>query len=144
MNLGLLQGGIAGNVVPASANASFLVRLASETPEKAKRIIFNAVQDFTGGNPDIQVVFSSSGTAPVDLDADVEGFNVTTVNYGTDIPHLAVHERAGQKVKRYLYGPGSILVAHSDIEAIAVGELEDAVKGYRQLIDHALSRDKTR
>ncbi|RAO74167.1 uncharacterized protein BHQ10_010179 [Talaromyces amestolkiae] len=141
VNLGLIQGGIAGNVVPASAHASFLVRLASETPEKAKSIIYNAVQNFTGGNPDIQVVFSSSGTSPVDLDADVEGFNVTTVNYGTDIPHLAVHERAGQKVKRYLYGPGSILVAHSDIEAIDVGELEDAVKGYRQLIEHALNRD---
>lgn len=142
VNLGLIQGGIAGNVVPASANASFLVRLASETPEKAKSIISNAVDKFTGGNPDIQVVFTYSGTSPVDLDANVEGFNVTTVNYGTDIPHLAIHERAGRKVKRYLYGPGSILVAHSDVEAIAVGELEDAVKGYRQLIDHALSKDK--
>lgn len=143
VNLGLIQGGIAGNVVPASAHASFLVRLASETPENAKSIIYNAVQKFTGGNPDIQVVFSSSGTSPVDLDADVEGFNVTTVNYGTDVPHLAIHERAGRKVKRYLYGPGSILVAHSDIEAVTVGELEDAVKGYSQLIEHALSKDNS-
>ncbi|KAF3393644.1 putative carboxypeptidase [Talaromyces pinophilus] len=144
VNLGLIQGGIAGNVVPASAHASFLVRLASGTPEKAKRTISNAVRKFTGGNPDIQVAFTSSGTSPVDLDVDVEGFNVTTVNYGTDVPHLAIHERAGRKVKRYLYGPGSILVAHSDIEAVTVGELEDAVKGYRRLIEHALSKDNTR
>jgi acetylornithine deacetylase len=99
VNLGLIQGGIADNVVPASAHGSFLVRLASETPEKAKSIICNAVQKFTGSNPDMQVVFTSSGTSPVDLDADVEGFNVTTVNYGTDVPHLAIHERAGRKAK---------------------------------------------
>ena len=40
---------------------------------------------------------------------------------------------------RYLYGPGDILVAHSDHEALAVGDLETAVEGYKLLIKHVLA-----
>jgi acetylornithine deacetylase len=41
-------------------------------------------------------------------------------------------------VRRYLYGPGTIHVAHGDNEAITVGELEEAVRGYKRLIAAAL------
>jgi acetylornithine deacetylase len=41
---------------------------------------------------------------------------------------------------RYLYGPGSILVAHGDHEYITVGDLEKAVEDYQKLILHALSQ----
>lgn len=54
------------------------------------------------------------------------------VNYGTDIPYLE-----GEHT-RYLYGPGSILVAHGANENITVGDLEAAVEGYQKLILHAL------
>lgn len=54
------------------------------------------------------------------------------MNYGTDVANLK-----GNHVK-YLYGPGSILVAHGDNEAITVRDLEDAVEGYKSLIKHAL------
>lgn len=60
------------------------------------------------------------------------GFNNITVNYGTDVPNLK-----GNHV-RYLYGPGNILVAHSDRENLTVGDLETAVEGFRKLILHAL------
>lgn len=53
-------------------------------------------------------------------------------NYGTDIPNLKGSHT------RYLYGPGSILVAHGRDENITVGELEEAVGGYQKLILHAL------
>lgn len=39
---------------------------------------------------------------------------------------------------RYLYGPGSILVAHGENEALKVGDLELAVENYGKLIEHAL------
>jgi acetylornithine deacetylase len=39
---------------------------------------------------------------------------------------------------RYLYGPGTILVAHGPDEAIKVRELEAAVEGYKKLILHVL------
>jgi acetylornithine deacetylase/succinyl-diaminopimelate desuccinylase-like protein len=33
---------------------------------------------------------------------------------------------------------GSILVAHSDHEHVSVADLEEAVKGYKKLIEHSL------
>ena len=50
------------------------------------------------------------------------------MNYGTDIPSLKGEH------KRYLYGPGTILVAHSDHEHLKVSDLEEAVEGYKSLI----------
>lgn len=60
------------------------------------------------------------------------GFESIIVNYGTDAANLA-----GDHV-RYLYGPGDILVAHGDDEALQVRDLEAAVEGYKKLIKHAL------
>ncbi len=56
------------------------------------------------------------------------------LNYGTDIPSLKGDH------KRYLYGPGSILVAHSDHEHVKISELEAAVEGYKVLITESLKR----
>lgn len=55
------------------------------------------------------------------------------MNYGTDIPNLKGDHT------RYLYGPGSILVAHGDNENLTVADLETAVGGFETLILHALS-----
>lgn len=56
------------------------------------------------------------------------------VNYGTDIPNLNGDH------KRYLYGPGSILVAHSDHEHLVASDLYKAVEGYKTLIRASLKR----
>ena len=63
---------------------------------------------------------------------DVTGFETMVANYGTDVPNLK-----GDHVS-YLYGPGSILVAHGDDEGLRVRDLETAVEGYKKLIQHAL------
>ena len=55
-----------------------------------------------------------------------------TVNYGTDIPNLEGNH------KRYLYGPGTIHVAHTEREHLTIGDLTAAVEGYKKLIRHAL------
>ncbi|KAL4808534.1 putative carboxypeptidase [Aspergillus unguis] len=144
VNIGRVEAGVAANVVPAVATADVAIRLAGGTPEDAMEIILAAVANATNNNPHVVVKFSQGpnggvgGYAPQDLDTDVAGFNVTAVNYGTDVPNLKVYE--GSDVKRYLYGPGSILLAHGDHEAITVGHLEEAVRGYRRLIDAALKR----
>lgn len=57
---------------------------------------------------------------------------MAVMNYGTDIPNLKGNHT------RYLYGPGSILVAHGDNENLTVADLETAVEGYQKLILHAL------
>ena len=64
------------------------------------------------------------------------GFDTITVNYGTDAANLE-----GDHI-RYLYGPGSILVAHGANEAITVRDLEAAVEGYKMLVKHALKSTK--
>ncbi|KAL2857761.1 hypothetical protein BJY01DRAFT_202075 [Aspergillus pseudoustus] len=144
VNIGRVEAGVAANVVPAAAFAEVAVRLAAGTPEDAMDIISRAIANATGDNPHVVVTFSEGpsggvgGYAPQDLDTDVDGFNVTTVNYGTDVPNLKIYE--GTEVKRYLYGPGSIFVAHGDHEAITVAQLEEAVRGYRRLVNAALER----
>ncbi|KAJ5523527.1 hypothetical protein N7513_013071 [Penicillium frequentans] len=137
LNIGVISGGQAANVVPAYAEAVVSVRLAAGTPGDTREIIEKAVESVTGGDGSVIVDFGDRGGAPPQyLDADVEGFEVITVNYGTDVPSLVI--RGEKKVKRYLYGPGTIHVAHGDDEAITVGELERAVEGYKRLIDAAL------
>ncbi len=54
------------------------------------------------------------------------------MNYATDVPNLNGNH------KRYLYGPGDILVAHSDHEHLKISDLEMAVEGYETLIRASL------
>ncbi|GAB1201106.1 hypothetical protein APSETT444_010493 [Aspergillus pseudonomiae] len=140
LNIGLVHGGVAANVVPAHADAAISVRLAAGTPEDTREIIEKAVTGITGDDRSVYLDFGdrSTGAVPQYFDADVDGFPVITVNYGTDAPALEIHDEGTRKVKRYLYGPGSILVAHADNEAITVGELEEAVRGYKRLIAASL------
>ncbi|KAI8935687.1 hypothetical protein NX059_007208 [Plenodomus lindquistii] len=132
MNFGRLEGGVAANVVAETASANIATRLAAGTPDLVRGQVVTALQDVkaaaqkAGG--DLEVVWGSEGYAPVDIDCNIEGFETLTVNYGTDVPLLSGDH------KRYLYGPGSIFVAHSDHEALQRKELEQAVLDYRRLI----------
>ena len=134
VNVGYISGGVAANVIPAHAEAKVAFRLAGGTTETVKATILNAIH---GADPDDELeVDIFQGYGPVPLDTDVDGFESMIVNYGTDVPNLDVDT---SKVKRYLYGPGSILVAHGDDEALTVGDLEAAVGDYEKLIKHGLS-----
>lgn len=140
LNIGVVRAGVATNVVPDSAYANVAVRLAAGTPDEAREIIVEAVKNATRDvEAEVVVDFSNHLEAyePQDLDTDVPGFDVIPVNYGTDVPALKVRDG----VKRYLYGPGTIFVAHGDNEALTVGDLKDAVRGYKKLIEAALERE---
>ncbi|EFQ27382.1 uncharacterized protein GLRG_01877 [Colletotrichum graminicola M1.001] len=131
LNIGVVEGGVASNVIAESAAGKATVRAATEDLEGIKDILGKAVSEVT---PEyVDMVFTGQGL-PVSLDYDVEGFNITVVNYYTDVPQLkGTH-------KRYLYGPGSILVAHSADERITVSDLELAVEGYKKLILASLKK----
>lgn len=143
INIGKMEGGVAGNVVAESASANIAIRIAAGDPKMIENEITKAVHLATesfledGLKPEdvIELQFSSRGYGPIDIDADIPGFGVMTVNYGTDIPWL---EKRVEGQKRYLYGPGSIMVAHSDHEALTEEELFDAVGDYEKIILHAL------
>jgi acetylornithine deacetylase len=132
VNIGYMQGGVAGNVVPEYAMADITFRLAGGTVSEVREIVTRAIRTV---DPEglLELVFSQ-GYGPIPLDADVKGFDTITVNYGTDVPNLDVEKG----VKRYLYGPGSILVAHGRNEGLTVGDMEDALAGYKRLVKHAL------
>ncbi|KAF5597186.1 acetylornithine deacetylase [Fusarium pseudoanthophilum] len=130
LNVGRIEGGVAGNVIPASAFASGGVRVAGGTPDGIRDLIRQAVEE---SDPSLAVEFSY-GIGPVPTDYDVDGFETVVLNYGTDIPRLKGSH------KRYLYGPGSILEAHSAHEHLKVSDLEQAVEGYKKLIAHALDQ----
>lgn len=140
LNIGKIRGGVAANVVPAYAEATISVRLAAGTPDDTRSIIRKAVKKVTGGDGSVYVDFGdlNAGAPPQYFDADVDGFDVITVNYGTDASALQIHDQGTKRVRRYLYGPGSIHVAHGDNEAITVGEIEQGVRGYKRLISAIL------
>ncbi|KAF5982451.1 acetylornithine deacetylase [Fusarium bulbicola] len=130
LNVGRIEGGVAGNVIPASAYATGGVRVAGGTPEGIRELIRQAIEK---SDPSLVAEFSY-GIGPVPTDYDVDGFETVVLNYGTDIPRLKGSH------KRYLYGPGSILEAHSAHEHLKVSDLEQAVEGYKKLISHALDQ----
>ncbi|SMR55420.1 unnamed protein product [Zymoseptoria tritici ST99CH_1A5] len=145
-NLGRMEGGVAGNVIAEMANASVAVRIAAGEPEQVEtavtKAIHHAVQEFLEDGKlkaegVIDIDFSGQGYGPIAIDADVPGFDVFTVNYGTDIPWL---RKTVKDQKRYLYGPGSILVAHSANEEILESDLFAAVEDYQRIILHALGK----
>lgn len=132
VNVGWMEGGVAANVVPQHAAAKVAMRLAGGTSEEVKGIVRRAIAKVDPKG--LLDVTMGQGYGPVGLDADVDGFDSMTVNYGTDVPNLEV----GEGVKRYLYGAGSILVAHGADEALTAGDLEEAVVGYGKLVEHVL------
>lgn len=143
MNFGRVQGGVAANVVAETASANIATRLAAGTPDLVRGQIITALKSVKASaqaqGGDLDVAWGSEGYPPVDIDCNIEGFETLTVNYGTDVPLLSGDH------KRYLYGPGSIFVAHSDHEALKRKELEQAVLDYRRLIIKASEvREKER
>ena len=63
----------------------------------------------------------------------VTTFPTSVAAFATDIPKLS---RWGTP---YLFGPGSIHVAHRDDECIDVGELRAAVRAYVEIAREALA-----
>ena len=159
LNIGKMEGGVAGNVIAETAKAQIQIRIANGSADKIKEIVVDAINKV---DDRLEISFLSEGYGPVDIDTDIEGlnprfnhlsihlfnslprnyahlpfrhlgFDTIVVNYGTDIPNLY------GTYKKYLYGPGSILVAHSDHEHLTEEDLFAAVKGYKKLILAALA-----
>ena len=132
MNIGKIFGGVAANVVAETAEADVTLRIANGSVSAISLMIANSLsqvkQNVEARGGELLVEWSSQGYGPVYIDSDIKGFDTMTVNYGTDVPNLAGDH------KRYLYGPGSILVAHSDHEHLRVKELEQAVVDYQKII----------
>ena len=118
MNVGLISGGRAPNVIADKAEAHLLVRLVG--PAKAIReSIVRAV------NGRCEVSFSLE--LPFVQMRALDGFETMVAKFTTDVPSLT---NWGEP---FLLGPGSIHVAHTPDERIRKRELLEAVDLYVKL-----------
>lgn len=118
LNIGLLEGGRATNVIADHAEAQILVRLVGPSEETRKGI-----------------EAAVAGLAEVDFNLEIpfmrlrqlDGLPTMVAAFTTDIPALT---NWGEPI---LLGPGSIHVAHTPHEKLAKHELLDAVDLYMQV-----------
>jgi len=115
LNIGLIEGGRAPNVIPDYAHADLLYRLVGPSDELRREIVTTA-----GG--EVQVTF------PLELPflrlRTVNGLPTMIAAFTTDIPKLT---NWGEPL---LVGPGSIHVAHTDGEYIEKQQLHEAIDVY--------------
>ncbi|KAG7924939.1 hypothetical protein KL925_004781 [Ogataea polymorpha] len=127
VNIGLINAGTAANVVSPIAECEVLMRVSVKADE-IQKIVDNILEKYQ----DVEVTVVQKAD-PTYLDYDVPGFDTMLAAYFTDVPNLTQ-----RGFKRYLYGPGSILVAHGDHEYVSHESLEDAVEGYKKLVAYGL------
>ena len=125
LNVGVIAGGVADNVVAPEAHARVMIRLVSSADDVLARVR-EAARD--------RVEIREVVRVPAMKLATIDEFSTSVVAYATDVPVLSAWGTP------YLFGPGSINVAHRDDEHIEVDELHAAVDAYERLALAALDR----
>ena len=119
INIGRLSGGVADNVVAPSAEARLMARLVTEGDE-----VWALLENWVDGRAvierGIEVPAVRLGTLP--------GYPTSVVAFATDIPAMTSWGTP------YLFGPGSIHVAHRDDEFVEIAELRAAVDVYERIV----------
>jgi acetylornithine deacetylase len=118
LNIGLVHGGRAPNVIADKAEAHILVRLVG--PSEATRA---AILQAAAGRCDVEF----SLELPFVQMRALPGFDTMVAKFTTDIPSLTAWGEP------FLLGPGSIHVAHTPDEKIAKKELLECVDLYVKL-----------
>jgi acetylornithine deacetylase len=125
VNIGTIKGGTEANIIPAHAEAEIMFRLVTNV-EPIKKMVL----DWAKGRAEVE--FGSH--IPAQRFATVPGFQTGPVAYTSDIPLLS---NWGEP---FLFGPGSIHVAHTPDEYIDVEELRTSVDSYERLARTVLAR----
>jgi acetylornithine deacetylase len=115
LNIGVIEGGRAPNVIPDKARAQLLYRLVGSAEQLKKEIV-----DAVGELAQVEFVLE----IPFVRLRMLDGFPTMVAAFTTDIPALS---NWGQPL---LIGPGSIHVAHTDNEYVEKKQLRDAVDLY--------------
>ena len=125
--VGLIDGGVAPNVVPPHASAEVNFRIVG--PASAVRATLEPVRALV----EIEDV---AEVPPVEM-ATVPGFDTAVFPFTTDIPFLSAWGRP------LLFGPGSVLVAHTADEHVRVDDLRAAIGHYATIANTLLGRVET-
>lgn len=123
-HVGLIEGGVAANVVAPSASAVVMFRQTVPAAELAR-----AVEVAVGDGLRVEVL---GGSDPV-VYAGREG-RTLVVPFNTDATHLA-----GWAERVLLAGPGDLRTAHGAGERIRKGALQAGAEQYLELLRHELA-----
>lgn len=121
INFGEIEAGLSANVVSPHARSIAMVRpvlSCNQTLERIKAIV--------GSLARIDVI---NPMDPVRL-TKLNGFESEVASFCTDIPNFAP-----LAAKNFLFGPGSIHVAHTDHESLSQEEATAGLAGYLKIIE---------
>jgi acetylornithine deacetylase len=129
LNIGLISGGRAANVVPDQASAQIAIRTVNGSEEIRRKI-----SEVLDGRCEFEFVRDTPHLHMERLD----GYETDVAAFTTDLPSLT---RWGRPV---LLGPGSIGVAHTERECVGKAELLRAVDLYCRLVRELKNTVKSR
>ena len=118
LNIGVIEGGRAPNVIPDHARAQILIRLVGPSND-IRRGILDAMRGLVKVEFPLEIPYSKMHVVP--------GLSTMVASFTTDVPQLS---NWGKPV---LLGPGSIHVAHTENEFIEKEQLMQAVDIYTRI-----------
>ena len=124
MNIGVIEGGRALNVIADYARAQLLYRLVGPS-DSLREEIQKRIAGLAEAEVALEIPFKKLRTVP--------GIETMVAAFTTDIPALS---KWGEPV---LLGPGSIHVAHTEREYISKKQLLQAVDLYCSVARHLLA-----
>jgi acetylornithine deacetylase len=124
LNIGVISGGRAPNVVPDHAQAELLIRLVDDGASTRQ-----ALEAAVNGKVELREVLA----IPALHLGSLPGMETTVVSYTTDIPAFGTSWG-----KPYLIGPGTIHVAHTSEERVPKNQLLEAVQIYKGMVKQLL------
>ncbi|HET6580155.1 MAG TPA: M20/M25/M40 family metallo-hydrolase [Gemmatimonadales bacterium] len=127
LNVGLIRGGVAPNVLAPEATAQLLIRTVEPTAALKSAIRALAAPGVTPTFP-VELPCYKGGNVP-------DGWDTTVVSFASDLPFLTTWGEC------YQLGPGSIRVAHTAEEHIRKADLLRGVELYARLAADLLARE---
>jgi acetylornithine deacetylase len=127
LNVGLIRGGVAPNVLAPEASAQILIRTVEPTEGLKAALRALAGPGVTVSFP-VELPFHKGGAAPA-------GWETTVVSFASDLPFLTAWGEC------YQLGPGTIRLAHTAQEHIRKADLLRGVDLYVRLATDLLARE---
>ena len=124
LNIGLIEGGRAPNVIPDQAKAELLIRLVGDS-QPTREALEDAVEGLATINFPLEIPFMRF--------RNIEGLETMIAAFTTDVPALTAW---GEPL---LLGPGSIHVAHTPAERLSKKELFEAIDLYTRIATQLVS-----
>ncbi|KAH7726199.1 Peptidase dimerization domain containing protein [Aphelenchoides avenae] len=128
VNIGMIEGGQAVNALSESAHADIKIRVIKSADE-----VIDTIEKMVDGRSNMEVFEKND---PIQLAAPPGHYETCVVAFNTDIPFVKGRDFSKGT---FLFGPGSILNAHSKDEHVRIKELEKAVEILMDLIEKLLS-----